>query len=585
VAVSLVFMPILTFRDANDNPIPFARVWSYQAGTTTPLALYADPAGASPMSNPAITDAGGRLVAYATVGTAYKLDVFDSANVHVPGWPIDNYIVQTVGTTSQIAGYSSLAEMRLTLDPGEVGTEVLPTSLAQWQQEIQFILQERGRTNTWYESYTNCTVPVLTVGGTAPDPVANLFPGLGTTSQTYSFAIPPDWRPASNLTWVFTRKTTSGTGTAMMQYAINRERNGQPVTNIVTNTAVNFAPGNLNAQEVSINIPGASLVAGDVVTIPLRRFADDVTDTDMGDVIVLAASVTYTTAMTVTFPGLQLLGDVPATVPNLFPPTSTTTQTYSFLIPQDWRSASNLTWVFFRKTTSGAGTAIMNYTINRERDGQAVANIVSNTAINFLPGNANIQRASATIPGTALLAGDVVTIPLQRLGDDPGDTDGGNILVLSSAVTYESSTLDTVRTLHVVPAGSTTVPNLFPPSTTTTERYSFPIPDGWQSLSNMTWVLFRKSTSAAGTAIMNYTMDRERAGQGTANIVTNTAINFVSGTGNPQQASATIPGANLLPGDVVTISLQRFGDDPSDTDFGAILIMSSHVVYRGLAGT
>jgi hypothetical protein len=294
MAVSLVFMPILTFRDVNDNPIPFARVWSYQAGTTTPLALYVDPAGATPLSNPAITDASGRLVAYATVGTAYKLDVFDSANVHVPGWPIDSYIVQPAGTPGQIAGFSSLADMRLTLDPGEVGTEVIASDLNAILQELKFVLKERGRVNQWYESYTNCTVSCLQWIGDLPATIPNLYPPTGTTTQAYSFPIPDGWRGQTNMTWVFFRKSTSGVGTSIMSYTMNRERSGQAAANIVSNTAINFVPGSGNVQQASATIPGAGLLAGDVVSISLQRLGDDPSDTDAGNIIVMSTYVVYT---------------------------------------------------------------------------------------------------------------------------------------------------------------------------------------------------------------------------------------------------------------------------------------------------
>ena len=291
---SLIYYPILTFRDVNDVPLPFARVHSYLASTTTPSSLFTTAAGTTPLPNPAICDAGGRLTAYGLIGTAYKLDVFDQNNVHVPGFPVDNLVITPNGDPSLIAGYDSVAEMSLTLDPGEVGTEVVPTTLQQWMQQVQFLLKERGQVNRWYESYALRFEQGMGWIGDAATTVSGIFPPTGTTTQQWTLRIPDGWRPQTDMTWVATRNMPSVGGTAIMFFAVFRQREGQVQANIVGLTAAAFAPGSTASFEMSVTIPGSALFAGDTLVLYLQRLGDDAGDTAAANVVVSSNVVFYT---------------------------------------------------------------------------------------------------------------------------------------------------------------------------------------------------------------------------------------------------------------------------------------------------
>lgn len=57
--------------DNNGNPCAGCLLYTYQAGTSTPLVTYSDPAGTMPNANPVVADAAGRMNVF--VGTsAYK---------------------------------------------------------------------------------------------------------------------------------------------------------------------------------------------------------------------------------------------------------------------------------------------------------------------------------------------------------------------------------------------------------------------------------------------------------------------------------------------------------------------------------
>lgn len=52
-------------------PLASGKVYTYSAGTTTPLATYSDAAGSTPNANPITLDANGQALIYVTAGTAY----------------------------------------------------------------------------------------------------------------------------------------------------------------------------------------------------------------------------------------------------------------------------------------------------------------------------------------------------------------------------------------------------------------------------------------------------------------------------------------------------------------------------------
>jgi hypothetical protein len=66
------------------------KVYTYAAGTTTPLVTYSDVTGATPNANPVILDSNGEADIH--FGAAlYKIDVRDPVNDQsIGGFPVDN---------------------------------------------------------------------------------------------------------------------------------------------------------------------------------------------------------------------------------------------------------------------------------------------------------------------------------------------------------------------------------------------------------------------------------------------------------------------------------------------------------------
>lgn len=86
---TLLPMPRLQFFDPSGVPLAGGKVFTYIAGTTTPLASYSDQSGAFPNSNPVILDSGGFAAIWLSAAS-YKIVVQDTNGVQQ--WTVDNVI-------------------------------------------------------------------------------------------------------------------------------------------------------------------------------------------------------------------------------------------------------------------------------------------------------------------------------------------------------------------------------------------------------------------------------------------------------------------------------------------------------------
>jgi hypothetical protein len=86
--------PYSPFRGfANDGtPLAGGLLWSYAAGTNTPLVTYQDPGQVSPNANPVVLNARGEAPVFLPPNVAYKFLLTDSLGNTIPGWPIDNLV-------------------------------------------------------------------------------------------------------------------------------------------------------------------------------------------------------------------------------------------------------------------------------------------------------------------------------------------------------------------------------------------------------------------------------------------------------------------------------------------------------------
>lgn len=105
--------PLLQLFDDYGEVLAGGKVYSYEAGTTTPLATYTDLAGAVPNTNPVILNAAGRATIRVTDGVAYKFVVRNSDDELVE--TIDNIVE---GDAAGSADNSLLISMTYCGTPG-----------------------------------------------------------------------------------------------------------------------------------------------------------------------------------------------------------------------------------------------------------------------------------------------------------------------------------------------------------------------------------------------------------------------------------------------------------------------------------
>lgn len=95
--------------DSDGNPLEGGKIWSYHAGTSTPLAIYSDASLTTPLPNPAqLNDQGELLFYYGT--SPYKIVLTDAQDV--PQWTID----PVTGTGSGGIAAAGIGFGRLTVE-------------------------------------------------------------------------------------------------------------------------------------------------------------------------------------------------------------------------------------------------------------------------------------------------------------------------------------------------------------------------------------------------------------------------------------------------------------------------------------
>ena len=84
---SLAPTPKLQFFDANGAPLAGGLLYTYEAGSTTPLTTYTDSTGVSANTNPIVLDSRGEANVWLS-GDVYKFALYTSVGVLI--WTVDN---------------------------------------------------------------------------------------------------------------------------------------------------------------------------------------------------------------------------------------------------------------------------------------------------------------------------------------------------------------------------------------------------------------------------------------------------------------------------------------------------------------
>ena len=94
---SLAPTPKLQFFDANGAPLAGGLLYTYEAGSTTPLATYTDSTGVSANTNPIVLDSRGEANVW-LAGDIYKFALYTSVGVLI--WTVDNINGSTFGVNA-----------------------------------------------------------------------------------------------------------------------------------------------------------------------------------------------------------------------------------------------------------------------------------------------------------------------------------------------------------------------------------------------------------------------------------------------------------------------------------------------------
>jgi len=126
--------PKLQFFDANGNPLVGGKLYSYAAGTVTPLATFTNAGGATPNANPVILDSRGEASVW--LGSAvYKFKLTTSTDVDV--WTVDNIAAENYSVLADLASTASAS-----LGAGLVGYS---DTLAYGSTTVGAVLRGQGR--------------------------------------------------------------------------------------------------------------------------------------------------------------------------------------------------------------------------------------------------------------------------------------------------------------------------------------------------------------------------------------------------------------------------------------------------------
>lgn len=90
VSLSLLAGAGWQFFDNSGNPLSGGRLYTYQAGTTTPAVTYTSSAGTIANSNPVVLDAAGRVPEQIWLDTTYTYKFLLQTSTGVPIWSKDN---------------------------------------------------------------------------------------------------------------------------------------------------------------------------------------------------------------------------------------------------------------------------------------------------------------------------------------------------------------------------------------------------------------------------------------------------------------------------------------------------------------
>lgn len=102
MTTSPLIIPVARFFSVSGGAaLAGGKVYTYAAGTSTPKASYTDYSGTTPNANPVILDSAGQANIW--LDGNYKINLTDSNDVQISGYPVDNVSSISTGSASEYA--------------------------------------------------------------------------------------------------------------------------------------------------------------------------------------------------------------------------------------------------------------------------------------------------------------------------------------------------------------------------------------------------------------------------------------------------------------------------------------------------
>lgn len=112
---SSIYFPPNQALDSNGDPASGAKAYFYDTGTTSLQTVYADSGLATAHHSPLVADSTGHFAAvYSSGSTDLKVNVTDSADAQLDGYPIDPAIFQSAGAGASTIAFSPTARISAT---------------------------------------------------------------------------------------------------------------------------------------------------------------------------------------------------------------------------------------------------------------------------------------------------------------------------------------------------------------------------------------------------------------------------------------------------------------------------------------
>jgi hypothetical protein len=116
-------IPRIQFSNALGLPLAGGKLYTYLAGTTTPVATYQDQDLTTENENPIQLDSAGSCMIWLDPAKSYKFVLKSALGITQPGWPVDNIsgAANTVSLTPTLSAYAKLTALAASIGAMLVG--------------------------------------------------------------------------------------------------------------------------------------------------------------------------------------------------------------------------------------------------------------------------------------------------------------------------------------------------------------------------------------------------------------------------------------------------------------------------------